>query len=174
MKAIKTIILVVFILMGSVAAFAQNEGGPSDRRRQIEAQKIAFITSELELTPEEAQVFWPVYNQAKAERKTLRKAHREMRHGKAEEGAPKKTLDSMTDKELEEKMDAMIAHEQAELDLRKKYLAKYKEVLPMHKVAKLYQAERKFKKKLMANIKGRRAGVQGEQMRHKRPSQDGH
>jgi len=45
MKAIKTIIVVGAILIGSLTAFAQEGGGPSDRRRQIEAQKIAFITT---------------------------------------------------------------------------------------------------------------------------------
>ena len=32
------------------------------------SEKIAFITTELELTPEEAQVFWPVYNQIAKEK----------------------------------------------------------------------------------------------------------
>jgi hypothetical protein len=162
MNTLKHTIAVGVILLGSLAAYAQPEGGPANRKKQIEARKVAFITSELDLSPEEAQVFWPVYNQAQAERKALREKHRAMRNTKVKEGEPKKTLDTMTDKQLEEKMEYMMVHEQAELDLKKKYLNKYKEVLPIRKVAKLYQAERNFKKRLMSDIRG--SGEQRGQM----------
>ncbi|HHZ64837.1 MAG TPA: hypothetical protein EYN38_10370 [Flavobacteriales bacterium] len=154
MNTLKHTIVAGVILLGSLTAYAQPKGGPANRKKQIEARKVAFITSELNLSPEEAQVFWPVYNQAQAERKALREKHKTMRDIKVKEGEPKKTLDTMTDKELEEKMEYMMVHEQAELDLKKKYLKKYKEVLPIRKVAKLYQAEKKFKKKLMSDIRG--------------------
>jgi len=160
MKTIKTAFIAVIMLMGSVAAYAQPErvavDRPVDRRKQIEAQKIAFITTELNLTPEEAQVFWPVYNQAQGEQKELRKKQREMRESKVKEGEPEKTTDTMSDSELNAMMDQMLAHEQAELDIKKKYHKKYKEILPVKKVAKLYQTERKFKRKLMSDI--RRSG----------------
>lgn len=154
MKTIKTTIIAGVILIGSLTAYAQPEGGPGNRRKQIEAQKVAFITSELNLTPEEAQVFWPVYNQAQGEQKELRKKHKELRQSSNKEGEPKRTLDTMSDNELEAMMDRMMGHEQANLDLKKKYLKKYKEVLPVKKVAKLYRAEKKFKKKLMSEIRG--------------------
>jgi len=151
---LKTIIVTGLITISSVAAYTQPIGDPENRRKKIEAQKVAFITTELDLTPEEAQVFWPVYNQAQAEHREVRKKHGAGRDKRPAEGEPKKTIDTMTDKELEEKMDKMITREQAELDLRKKYLAKYKEVLPIKKVAKLYQSEKKFRKKLMSEIRG--------------------
>ena len=162
MNTLKHTIVAGVILLGSLTAYAQPEGGPVNRKKQIEARKVAFITTELNLSPEEAQIFWPVYNQAQAERKALREKHKAMRDIKVKEGEPKKTLDTMTDKELEEKMEYMMVHEQAELDLKIKYLNKYKEVLPIRKVAKLYQAEMKFKKKLMSDIRG--SGDQRRQM----------
>jgi len=154
MNTLKHTIVAGVILLGSLTAYAQPEGGPVNRKKQIEARKVAFITTQLNLSPEEAQIFWPVYNQAQAERKALREKHKATRDIKVKEGEPKKTLDTMTDKELEEKMEYMMVHEQAELDLKKKYLNKYKEVLPIKKVAKLYQAEMKFKKRLMSDIRG--------------------
>ncbi len=33
------------------------------RAEKIQSLKIAFITQKLQLTPDEAQKFWPVYNQ---------------------------------------------------------------------------------------------------------------
>ena len=168
MNTIKNTIVAGVILIGSLSAYAQtSEGGPANRKKQIEARKIAYITSELELTPEEAQVFWPVYNQYQAERKELRKKHKELRGPKSKEGEAKKMLDSMSDKELEAMMDNMIAHDQAGLDLKKKYMAKYKEVLPIKKVAKLYRAEKRFKERLMRDIRGggRQRGQMPERQR---------
>lgn len=51
---------------------AQQEGGNEDA---IESLKIAFLTKQLSLTPEEAQKFWPVYNQYTMELKKMRKEH---------------------------------------------------------------------------------------------------
>ena len=65
----KQILSVAACLLMAVSLFAQPQGGrPGEEQRKkeferIQAEKIAFITQELDLTPEEAQVFWPVYNQ---------------------------------------------------------------------------------------------------------------
>ena len=162
MNTIKTTIVIGALVAGSLTAYAQPayrtggpEGGPENRRERIEAQKIAMITRELNLTPKEAQVFWPVYNQAEEERKGLRKKRKAPKGPKPKEGETRKTIETMSDQEVETMMNDMMAHEQAELDLKTKYLEKYKEVLPVKKVAKLYRAEKKFKRKLMADIKER-------------------
>jgi hypothetical protein len=47
----------------------------TDQREQdIEALKVAFLSKQLELTPEEAQQFWPVYNQYSTELKQIIKS----------------------------------------------------------------------------------------------------
>ena len=75
-----------FRLFAAVAAFAMiafssniNAQGPKQGKWQerVMAEKIAYITTALELTPEEAQVFWPVYNQIEAGKKDLQKAVRD-------------------------------------------------------------------------------------------------
>lgn len=38
-----------------------NQEGPGGKKEKIELYKIQFISKELALTPEEAQLFWPVY-----------------------------------------------------------------------------------------------------------------
>ena len=156
MNTVKPSIIAGVILLGSLATYAQPEGGPSNRRKQIEVQKIAFISTDLELTPEEAQVFWPVYNSAHREQKELRKSYKPNDNSK--EGKPKKTLNTMSDKELNDRLNKMLEYEQAELNLKKKHVAQYKEVLPVRKVAMLFEAEKKFKRRLMSDIR-----VSGEQ-----------
>ena len=54
----------LFILLLACLTLSLNaQEKKENRKEQIESQKIAFFTAELELTPEEAQLFWPVYNQ---------------------------------------------------------------------------------------------------------------
>jgi len=72
--------------------FSQNIS--EEKRKKIESQKIAFITKALDLSSEEAQVFWPVYNDFSDEMKTIRKKRREV-FSKA-----RKNRSSLTEKEI--------------------------------------------------------------------------
>ena len=66
-----TLIAVLALLSFSNIQAQPQKGGWHDR---MMSEKIAFITMELQLTPEEAQVFWPVYNQIAQEKKASQKA----------------------------------------------------------------------------------------------------
>ena len=114
------------------------------KREKIEVQKIAFITKQLDLTPEEAQKFWPVYNQFSDARKQLHEQHKENR----------KDIDNLSDSEIEKLIDNHIILDQKVLDLKKKYHTEFKKVLSNKKVAKLYHAEHMFKKDLLKRLKG--------------------
>ena len=114
------------------------------KREKFEVQKIAFITKQLDLTPEEAQKFWPVYNQFSDARKQLHEQHKENR----------KDIDNLSDSEIEKLIDNHIILDQKELDLKKKYHTEFKKVLSNKKVAKLYHAEHMFNKDLLKRLKG--------------------
>ena len=58
MKTNKTILIILFFL--SISSFAQQ--GMNEKKEQIKALKVGFITNELALTTEEASKFWPIYN----------------------------------------------------------------------------------------------------------------
>lgn len=125
----------------------KNQTNKQCQHEKIEAQKIAFITQELNLTPEEAKVFWPVYNEYEAKRSELKKSFKGIdNHHKAE-------MDKLTEKEASQILDNQIIEAQKFLDLRKEYHSKFKTVLPSVKVLKLYEAERDFQKVLMDKIK---------------------
>ncbi|MES2777639.1 MAG: hypothetical protein V4722_25905 [Bacteroidota bacterium] len=67
--------LIVALLIG-IAPLLSLHAQPEERNEDaIESLKIAFLTKQLELTPEEAQKFWPVYNQYTTELKKTRKEH---------------------------------------------------------------------------------------------------
>ena len=114
------------------------------KRERIEVQKIAFITKQLDLTPEEAQKFWPVYNQFSDARKQLHKQHKENR----------KDINNLSDSEIEQVIDNHIILDQKELDIKKKYHTEFKKVLSNKKIAKLYHSEDQFKRELLKRIKG--------------------
>jgi len=70
----KKIVFIVLTICMSLNSFAQNRvlGRPHNmppmdeaRRAKIEMFKVQFITEKLNLTKSEAEVFWPVYNEAK-------------------------------------------------------------------------------------------------------------
>jgi hypothetical protein len=118
-----------------------------DQHKNIEAQRIAYITQELKLTPDEAKVFWPIYNEYDAKRHELKKSFKESGDNH------KADLDKLTEKEANQILDNQIIEAQKFLDLRKEYHAKFKSVLPAVKVLKLYDAEREFQKILMDKIR---------------------
>ena len=51
-----------FITLFFIAITLNTFGQRKERHERIQALKVAFITEKLELTPEEAQQFWPVFN----------------------------------------------------------------------------------------------------------------
>ena len=130
------------------------------KMEQIESQKIAFISTELDLSTEEAQVFWPVYNQYSNELKTLRDNRLK--------GSKKlnKNLSNIADAELEKILDDMIDRfanmKMQEVKVKKKYHIEFKKVLSIQQVALLYKSERKFKGELLKRLK------QGKGENHKR------
>jgi hypothetical protein len=137
MKTMIGILMMALIVGGPLHA----QGG-----NKVEQAKIAFLTQKLQLTTAEAERFWPVYNE-------YRSKLREARKGRREEARGMKGVETLSDKEAEEMLTDMLAGEQKMLDLRKEYLAKFKQVMPVKKVVLLLQAEKEFNKELISFIK---------------------
>lgn len=121
--------------------------------KRVEAYRIAYLTEKLDLSPEEAQIFWPVFNEFRKKEDSLRHAEH-----KAVIATPN-TIDEMNDKQLEDFVDRRIIHAQQMLEIKKQYHQKFKEILPIKKVARLYVAEKEFKKYLLSKLgKGHHGG----------------
>ena len=146
--------LILFMLVQY--SFAQPGGPPppmsDEKREEIEAMKVGFLTRKLELTTEEAKSFWPVYNQYQGELDKLRDAR------KKERMTAKSEMEGMSDKDIEKIVDGEITFRQSEIDIMKKYNSQFKSVLPMKKVAKLYRAEEDFKRELLHQLRDKREG----------------
>ncbi len=111
---------------------------------RVESQKVAFITQKLDLSPTEAQNFWPLYNEFQSNMKDLRQKNRlDLQY------------DDINENEAKGFLDNLLKREQEELDLKKGYFEKLKTVLSAKKVAQLYILEKKFREEILANIRTR-------------------
>lgn len=148
-----SLILISALLVSTNPANAQQErhrygqqgSQPGKQYEKMEAQRIAFITQELDLTPDEAKVFWPVYNEYDKKRHELKKSVRD--------NLLKEDIEKLTEKEAALILDNQITEAQKLLDLRKEYHARFKAVLPAVKVLKLYETERDFQKMLIDKMR---------------------
>ena len=148
-KLLNTFIAFALMLVAATGAQAQGKFDPSWKEKLM-SEKVAFLTMELDLTPEEAQALWPVYNMI---RKNLDNAIHEvmMSHKQLSEAVeankPKKDIAVLLDKHLQAKAQQdKIEQEAAE---------SYKAVLPVEKVAKLYVAEEKFRRQYIHKLQQR-------------------
>jgi hypothetical protein len=138
-------ILASFLLFIVTSVFSQNGNQAQQKKEKIEAQKVAFMTQKLNLTPEESQKFWPVYDQYEAQKESLNKSHRQQTKGLKNA--------ELTDSQADSLITAEIVYDQSLLDLKKEFIPKFKEVLPASKVAKIPEVERQFKEMLLKLVK---------------------
>lgn len=116
----KTLFLVLAFFTGLSSAFSQDEGGdPKNKGERVEALKIAYLTKKLNLSAEEAQRFWPVYN-------------------KYMEDMRKTRIDARQNKEKE------IETEEKLLNIRKKYNSEFGKALTTEKTNSFFRAEKEW------------------------------
>lgn len=141
-KTFLTIICILFSIIG----FSQDE--PS-KKEQIKALKTAFITTELDLTPAEAEKFWPIYN-------AFEEKHFELRHEKIKsyQNRLEKDLTAISEKEASQMLAKIEAAEDELYQLRKKFNTDIKSVLTSIKIIKLRKAEENFNRKLLKQYRG--------------------
>jgi hypothetical protein len=133
----------IFVLLW----FAFNsESQTNAKRDKIDQLRVAFINSKVNLSNQETQQFWPLYNELNDKLDLLKKTYRInfIKNFNAE---------SLTDKEAEALIIAEFILKQKELDLNKEYYEKYKKILPIKKIALIKMAENDFKKELIKTIK---------------------
>ena len=111
----KKLYFILALIIATSFAKAQDEQASVKKQQDIEALKVAFISKELDLTPDEAQKFWPVYNQYSKEIKATR-------------------IDNPDVLDRDEKI----------LNLRKNYKEQFTKILGPQRVNNMYNAEGRF------------------------------
>lgn len=160
MKKFITLLALALMLAGTTSA--QNQKGKW--REQVRAEKIAFLTVELDLSEAEAQAFWPVYNDVeKGRREAFQESGKAAKALKEALAKGEGDINALLDDYLKKRSEAKKVDELS--------LARYKKVLPIEKVAKLVLAEEKFKHEQIGkggrggNFNGGRGGNRPQQNR---------
>lgn len=145
----KTIWILLIALTTAFAADAQR-GNPQVDFEQIKSKKIAFITEKLNLTPKEAQEFWPVYNQFENERMDVQQKRRNLEQKTRDESV------KMSDQEIIRITRSIAATFKKEAELTESYNEKFIKILPPQKVLQLYRAENQFRAHMFEQYRKRR------------------
>jgi Spy/CpxP family protein refolding chaperone len=147
MKRIFAIVLVSL----AFASIAQDDvPQPQDAavKDKIKAARIGLITQRLNLTPEQAQKFWPIYNEFDQKRADIRKPYKEAQKEINPNSPDPKQQQALVDLGLKVKQD--------ELNLEKEYSGKMMSVITAQQMLNLRQAERDFRNIIINMLNNRR------------------
>ena len=99
------------------------------------------------LTTEEAEKFWPVYNELETKVKELRKASRKIQK-EVEEG-----YEALSNEDAKKKMTTLFENDEKEVALKKEYAEKISKIIGDKRSLKLLSLEHEFKRELLDRLK---------------------
>ena len=154
----KRLVIALLALAVSFSAIAQNPAQGQENRRKdherFEAEKVAYITQQLSLTVEEAQAFWPVYNQAVKEQREvfakIREAKRALREAINE---------GKSDAEIKPLLNAYLKVRADKRDPMAEHRADFVKAVGEAKTAKFYLSEDSFRNKALREMAGHGTSV---------------
>ena len=146
----KRLIIPILTLFLCFNTYAQRDGKMHER---IKSQKVAFITERLDLSPEEAQNFWPIYNAFENKTNSIR--YNDLK--KIRETMRK---DNISESEAKQILVQFMAVEDKLHEAKKKLVKDLIKVIPPQKIIQLKASEDAFNKKLMKMLQQRREKMQ--------------
>lgn len=139
-------LIIGMLLLFPAISMAQGFG---ERNNEIESYKIGYLTQKLDLSAEEAKIFWPIYNDWQKEQATLRKE----RMQKMISFRKITEIEELSDTEIQNLIVNDFMYKQRELNLDKKYYYKLRSSLPIKIVGKFYRAQETFKRELLSKYR---------------------
>lgn len=134
----------VILLTIALSSIFTHMNAQEDRKEQIERLRVAFISEELDLSTEEAQVFWPVFNIFQDQKRQLEKDIRKsIRQLEAETLLSEQDVLSLNKKVSENRRSIIRIEEQLIIDLMP--------ILGPERTLKLMSIESEFKKRILKN-----------------------
>ena len=151
----KKILTFALIIIG-FTAIAQNKN-QQDAKSKLEAARIALITDRLGLTPEQAQQFWPIYNEYAEQRRAIQQEFRESRKGL--------DMENLSEEQGQAMVRARMQGKQKQLDLETRYSERLMNVINNRQLMSLKKAEDDFRGMIIRRLEQRRQQqVQQQQM----------
>lgn len=142
MKKIITTLTLFFILSGGFA-----QPGKHEDFEKYKALKVSYMTEQLELTPQEAQQFWPIYNEYEKKRFEFHHERRNL------EKKIKENYARYSESEFRAISYDIVDQFRQEYDLMKEYNEKFLKVLPAKKVVMISISENDFRFKMIREFR---------------------
>jgi hypothetical protein len=131
--------------------------GQNANLERFSTYKIGFFTKKLNLSPDEAEKFWPVYNDFEKKRNQIRRDKimlvRDFNQNES----------ILTNKQLTEMGDKLAGYISEESNLAISFHNRIREILPPAKVIRYYQAENQYKIMLLKELQQNRQQFRGNQ-----------
>lgn len=139
----KNVVIVITIFLASLTSLQAQD--KNDHRAQIKAMKVAFITQELNMTPQIAQKFWPVYNKYEIDKRALHKR----------ENVDWDNIGTISDSKAEEMLKEYLAVEREEYVIKRQLFSDLKKILTAREIVLLHKLEADFNKKMIQEYRNR-------------------
>ncbi len=155
-----TWILMLIALLTTSVVYAQPGPPPGPppggekRKEKVEALKRSYYSEKLELTPAEAEKFWPIYNEFKKKEDSLRKAGK----GDKKKGEEPK----FNEKEALAEIDRVAQQKKTHIDMETQFLKDAMPVLGPDRTMKLGKLDHEFQRELLQHMKERKEGGGGK------------
>lgn len=144
----KKLTIIILLALMSIGVNAQDRrGGNPEMFEKIKAEKISFFTSRISLTPAEAQVFWPIYNEYEKKRFDIQ------RHVHRFERMPQEEFAKLSESEIDKMTNDYINSFEQEAQLLKEYNKQFLKILPKKKVLMVYRTENEFRSHLIREFR---------------------
>ncbi|MCX6333801.1 MAG: hypothetical protein NT092_05790 [Bacteroidia bacterium] len=141
------LILIALMILSVSFVSAQNPN-----RERLNSYRIAFFTQKLDLSPREAEKFWPAYNEYQEKKNSIQMERMQINRSVNQESA------SMSDKEMLDLGDKYIGLEIREAALSQEFYNNMKGILPPVKILRYFQAENQYKLVLLNQLQDKRQG----------------
>jgi hypothetical protein len=136
--------LLLCLLLSAGMAFAQRPASQNYNREQLQAARIAIITSRLDLKPEQAEKFWPVFNEYSEKRETTMR----------EIGRLSDPATTISEEEAKSRINKRFQLQQKLIDEERKFVEEISKVITFNQSLKLNSIARDFTRQIYQRGRG--------------------
>jgi hypothetical protein len=145
MKTLK-IFLLVFLIIAGINTISAQRQQRQDNYQMLQQKRVEFLITKMNLTVEESQKFWPLFNEYYEKRHELSIKNREQ-FGDHEH------LSQGTEEDYLKALNGLFDFKEKQEQLFETYYKKYLQIISAEKVYLLYRYEEEFSKVLLQQLK---------------------
>lgn len=134
-------LFILVLMLGSMAPL----NGQITRRDRVEAERVAFITKIMELSPKQSQDFWPIHGEYEAEENKIRQRYKAQGF-----------LAEMDENQAQQALENRLRMEDELLSLKKNYFVRFRTIVTAKQMLLFLKANAEFKQYLLDEIRKRR------------------